>query len=67
MALVDLRPSDRALLEHLVGHTAQATELRRALALLWLDDGDAPTKWPTACASTAKPSTTAIASASQYD
>jgi transposase len=42
MALVALRPNDRALLEHLVGHTAQATELRRALALLWLDEGDDP-------------------------
>ena len=40
MALVDLRPDDRALLEHLVRHTAQATQLRRALALLWLDEGD---------------------------
>jgi len=42
MALVDLRLTDRTLLEHLVGHTAQATELRRALALLWLDDGEDP-------------------------
>jgi transposase len=42
MALVDLRPDDRALLEYWVGHTADATELRRALALLWLDDGDDP-------------------------
>jgi transposase len=42
MALVDLRPNDRVLLEYLAGHTAQATELRRALALLWLDDGDDP-------------------------
>ncbi len=42
MALVDLCPIDRALLEHLIDHTTQATELRRAPALLWLDDGDAP-------------------------
>lgn len=42
MALVDLPPHDRALLEYWVGHTAQATELRRALALLWLDEGDGP-------------------------
>jgi transposase len=42
MALVDLRSNDRALLEHWVSHTAQATELRRALALLWLDEGDTP-------------------------
>jgi|SRR5947209_3914282 len=42
MALVVLRPDDRALLEYWVGRTAQATELRRALALLWLDDGDDP-------------------------
>jgi len=42
MALVVLRPYDRALLEYWVGHTAQAAELRRALALLWLDDGEHP-------------------------
>src|SRR5262245_10021385 len=42
MAVVDLRANDRAPLEHLVGHTGQATELRRALALLRLDDGDDP-------------------------
>ena len=40
MALVDLCPNDRALLESLVGHTSQAAELRRALALLWLDQGE---------------------------
>src|SRR5437588_376568 len=40
MALVDVRPTDRALLEQLADRTAQATELRRALALLWLADGD---------------------------
>src|SRR4051794_40311167 len=42
MALVELRPKDRSLLEHLAGHLAQAAELRRVLALLWLDDGDDP-------------------------
>ena len=42
MALVALCPNDRALVEHLVGHPVQATELRRALALLWLDEGDDP-------------------------
>jgi transposase len=40
MALVDLRSSDRSLLEHLAERTQQAAELRRVLALLWLDDGD---------------------------
>ncbi len=30
------------VLQHLIDHTAQATELRRALALLWLDEGDDP-------------------------
>jgi transposase len=40
MALVNLCPSDRALLEHLAEHTQQASELRRVLALLWLQDGD---------------------------
>src|SRR5437868_3319486 len=40
MALVDLCPSDRSALEYLAEHTHQATELRRVLALLWLDDGD---------------------------
>lgn len=42
MAFVDLHPNDRALLEHLASHTAQATQLRRALALLWLDEDDDP-------------------------
>jgi transposase len=42
MALVELRPADRVLLEHLAGHPVQAAELRRVLALLWLDGGDDP-------------------------
>jgi transposase len=40
MSLVALNPHDRSLLEYLADHAEEAAELRRALALLWLDDGD---------------------------
>jgi transposase len=40
MPLVTLSLHDRSLLEHVAGLTDQASHLRRALALLWLDGGD---------------------------
>lgn len=40
MTLIVLNPQTRALLEALAAHTHQAKELRRALALLWLDQGE---------------------------
>ena len=40
MTLIVLDPQTRALLEALAAHTHQAKELRRALALLWLDRGE---------------------------
>ncbi len=40
MAMVDLTPRERVLLEVIAMQTINAKELRRAQALIWLDDGD---------------------------
>ncbi len=40
MTLVDLNPEERWLLETTAVQTSQAKELRRAQALLWLDEGE---------------------------
>jgi transposase len=40
MALIDLSPKDRALLEGLADSTDQAKQLLRTQALLWLDEGE---------------------------
>lgn len=40
MALVELSPEERAWLQGVVGQTNQAKALRRAQALLWLNDGE---------------------------
>src|SRR2546430_1857082 len=41
MSLLALRPQERAALESLAVSTREAQQLRRAQALLWLDEGDA--------------------------
>jgi transposase len=40
MAIVELSPKERALLQGLAVRTNQAKELRRAQALLWLNEGE---------------------------